>query len=260
MLDPYPYAMNAAFSNIYATKVDVNFGDSGCDDCDGSSYDISSRIESTRDRARLKGQWRTKPAWIVPQSFDGTAEFWLRIPTGGENLINNLLAWNHGGQGSVAWNSMYSSKSLLGVSPETCIRSLSARPTRLASQTQVDLSQNSSDVAHLVNSQKRFLIDAYDSRKQILSNLSYPGINGVDLASWSIPNSNGTGKTETLIFIVNQLYGGNDSGDSYRNIFSLANYTGRVKSVLYGNVTSSGDGGPIFTMPRTSIAAVILEM
>jgi hypothetical protein len=118
MVDPYPIALNGDWSKPYNTPVNVNFGDSGCDNCNGTFYDISSRIESTRNRARLQGAWRTKPAWIVPQSFnDGGQEFWWRVPTGQEGeAVTSFLSWNHGGVGHASWNSQYSSQELLGVS------------------------------------------------------------------------------------------------------------------------------------------------
>ncbi len=40
-------------------------------------YDITTRIDSTIDRARLLGQHRLKQAWVVPQAFDDFMEtFW----------------------------------------------------------------------------------------------------------------------------------------------------------------------------------------
>jgi hypothetical protein len=125
MVDPYPIAMNGRWSKPYGTYVDENFGDSGCDNCNGeltpllpqsnvtylgTFYDISTRIQSTRDRARLSGEYRTKPAWIVPQAFnDGQQEFWYRVPTGSEGeAVTPILAINHGAMGSVGWNSQVS--------------------------------------------------------------------------------------------------------------------------------------------------------
>ena len=98
--------------------MNVNFGDSGCDNCNGTFYDISTRIDSSRDRARLQGVYRTKPVWIVPQSFnDVQGEFWWRVPFGLEGeAVTSILTWNHGGVGHAAWNSQYSSLDLLGVS------------------------------------------------------------------------------------------------------------------------------------------------
>jgi hypothetical protein len=117
MVDPYPIAMNGRWSKPYNTYVDQNFGDSGCDNCNGTFYDISTRIESSRNRARLQGAWRTKPVWIVPQSFnDGQQEFWFRVPFGSEGeAVTTILSTNHGGQGHASWNSQYSSQDLLNV-------------------------------------------------------------------------------------------------------------------------------------------------
>jgi len=122
-----------------------------------------------------------------------------------------------------------------------------------------DIAQNASMIASALYSQTRFLIGAYDTRQEILTNLSYPGINGYDVSSWTIPNSNNTGKDEILVFAVNQNYGPNDAGPSWNGIFTLANCSGTVKEVLFGNVTTMKDGQPLFFMPRTSVAGVILE-
>lgn len=92
--------------------------------------------------------------------------------------------------------------------------------------------------------------------------MSYPGINGYDLAKWTIPanSSESNSKDQVLVFAVNQNYGPNDAGPSWAPVFGLANYTGTVSQVLYGNVTKDQNGCPLFTMGRTSVAAVILEM
>jgi len=40
-------------------------------------YDITTRIDTTIDRARLLGQHRLKQAWGLPQAFDDFMEtFW----------------------------------------------------------------------------------------------------------------------------------------------------------------------------------------
>lgn len=117
MVDPYPIAMNPKWSKPYNTIVNENYGDSGCDNCNGTFSDITTRIDSARNRARLAGVYREKPAWIVPQAFnDGGQEFWFRVPTGSEGqAVSPILAINHGATGSVAWNSQYSSADLLSV-------------------------------------------------------------------------------------------------------------------------------------------------
>jgi len=201
MVDPYPIAVNGRWSKPYNTLVNENYGDGGCDNCNGTFYDISTRIESGRNRARLAGGWRTKPIWIVPQSFnDGGQEFWYRVPTGTEGeAVTPILSFNHGGMGQAAWNSQYSSMDLLNVRPlfTACEQELILFP----------IPQNASSTAALLYGQTRFLIDHYDTRQEIFSNLSYPGINGYDLASWTIHNANGTGKTDVLVMAVNQNYG-----------------------------------------------------
>jgi hypothetical protein len=71
--------------------------------------------------------------------------------------------------------------------------------------------------------------------------------------------SSGSGKDEVLVMAVNQAYGPIDD-PTWQAVFALANYSGTVKQVIYGNVSAMSDGTPLFQMPRTSIAAVILEM
>lgn len=128
MVDPYPIANGASWSKPYNTLVDVNYGDGGCDNCNGSFYDVSTRVESSRDRARLRGSYRTKQTWIVAQSFhDNQGEFWWRVPFGSEGeAVSSILAWNHGAQGHAGWNSQYSTRDLLNVCPLLLL--LSHRP------------------------------------------------------------------------------------------------------------------------------------
>jgi hypothetical protein len=117
-------------------------------------------------------------------------------------------------------------------------------------------------IASILYNQSRFLVDHYDSRQQTLSNLSYPGINGYDLAAWTIPAAetpDNSTKAEVLVFAVNQNYGPNDAGPSWAPPFTLAEDMGTVKTVLYGSVSAGEDGKPVFALPRTSVAAVILE-
>lgn len=119
-------------------------------------------------------------------------------------------------------------------------------------------SQNASTTNAIVANQSRFLIDNADSRTQVFTNISNPLINSYDLASWTAPAQSGNG-TEVLIMAVNFNYGPNDAGPTWMPAFQLANYTGKVQQVLAGNVTMGDDGGPVFQLGRTSIAAVILS-
>lgn len=119
LVDPYPIALNGAWSKRYNTYVDEDYGCGGCDNCRGTFYDQTERIESSRNRARLAGVGRSKPTWMVPQAFDdGQQEFWYRVPTGDEEAVQSVLAWNHGAVGHCAWNSQYATLDLLNVSLE----------------------------------------------------------------------------------------------------------------------------------------------
>jgi hypothetical protein len=141
-------------------------------------------------------------------------------------------------------------------------------PSTPQSTVHADAPQNASSILGLINSQSHFLLDASDSRPQIFTNQSYPYENGYDLASWTIStpstaSSSGTtngNTTQTLVFAVNTNYGPNDSQPGYRAVFALAEYAGKVKEVLMGDVSEGPDGGPVFSMPRTSVTAVVLEM
>lgn len=73
------------------------------------------------------------------------------------------------------------------------------------------------------------------------------------MASWTVSNSNGT--TETLVFAVNFNY----PATGVDGIFTMPNITGTVSEVLFGDVTVQDDGTPLFSMPRTSIAGVIMK-
>ena len=110
------------------------------------------------------------------------------------------------------------------------------------------LPQNASHTSRLLHNQSRFLVDAYESRVEIFSNLTRSVEQGIDLAKWSVSESNGT---ETLVLAVNW---------SYNTLtFNLDDDYGSIKQVLEGNVTAGDNGAPLFVMPRTSIAAVILQ-
>jgi hypothetical protein len=54
---------------------------------------------------------------MVPQAFDeGQQEFWYRVPTGDEEAVQTVIAFNHGAMGHCAWNSEYSTPDILSVS------------------------------------------------------------------------------------------------------------------------------------------------
>lgn len=79
MLDPYPIAVNTAFSKKWSTPVTYDYGVPGCDGCQGSMYDISNRIDDYTNRARVNGKARAMPMWIVPQMFNVSAQSRLLV-------------------------------------------------------------------------------------------------------------------------------------------------------------------------------------
>jgi len=104
LADPYPIALNGAFSKRWSTPITYDYGVSGCDGCMGSFYDITNRIDDWKNRARLSDKARDMPLWIVPQMFsDHGDEFWWRAPEGDEGAVQVVLAWNHGVTGHCAW-------------------------------------------------------------------------------------------------------------------------------------------------------------
>lgn len=54
-------------------------------------------------RRTAEGWARTKALWTVPQGF-GASEYWSRVPTGREFVVEAALAINHGARGSVSWS------------------------------------------------------------------------------------------------------------------------------------------------------------
>ncbi|KAI1787420.1 hypothetical protein LXA43DRAFT_713557 [Ganoderma leucocontextum] len=103
MQDTYPIGINATWSVRWGTPVTPDFGDCGCDNCKGAFEDISTRMDEFTDRRFVEGWEHSKAIWTVPQGF-GAAEYWSRVPTGPEFVVENALAINHGARGSVSWS------------------------------------------------------------------------------------------------------------------------------------------------------------
>ncbi|KAM5540974.1 hypothetical protein V8D89_005285 [Ganoderma adspersum] len=103
MQDTYPIGINATWSVRWNTPVTADFGDCGCDNCKGAFEDISTRMDEFTDRRYINGWEHSKSIWTVPQGF-GAAEYWSRVPTGPEFVVENAVAINHGARGSVSWS------------------------------------------------------------------------------------------------------------------------------------------------------------
>lgn len=72
MQDTYPISNNVTFSVEWDTPCTVDFGDCGCDNCNGDFEDISNRMDEFAQRLEILGQSRTKTVWAVPQAFGGS--------------------------------------------------------------------------------------------------------------------------------------------------------------------------------------------
>ncbi|KAI1496471.1 hypothetical protein F5X99DRAFT_71665 [Biscogniauxia marginata] len=103
MEDAYPVGINATYSRRWDTPCNATYGDCGCDNCIGSLLDVPDRVDDFHDyREWIGGSVARKPVWAVPQSFSGE-EYWARDPTPGEVWVMDILAFNHGAKGRLAW-------------------------------------------------------------------------------------------------------------------------------------------------------------
>lgn len=129
MQDVYMIGNNVTWSNEWNTTCTPDYGDCGCDNCFsisagdsaavspnstyyggtvpansgiGSYFDISDRVSSFKNRLEVMGWERTKAVWTVPQAF-GSAEYWMRTPTGEEWVVQSIMGINQGALGVVPW-------------------------------------------------------------------------------------------------------------------------------------------------------------
>lgn len=108
MEDAYPVGINATYSTKWDTPVNLTYGDCGCDNCAGSFnlLNVPARVDDLRAYAAWLGGAGSaaarKPVWAVPQAFSGEA-YWSRDPTAAETWAMDLLAFNHGAKGRLAW-------------------------------------------------------------------------------------------------------------------------------------------------------------
>ncbi|TBU60013.1 hypothetical protein BD310DRAFT_947601 [Dichomitus squalens] len=103
MQDTYPVGINATWSVEWNTPCTPDYGDCGCDNCAGSFEDISTRMDEFAQRRFADGWELSKAVWTVPQGF-GASEYWSRVPTGKEFVVQSVLAINHGALGVVSWD------------------------------------------------------------------------------------------------------------------------------------------------------------
>ncbi|KAG1816719.1 uncharacterized protein BJ212DRAFT_1446825 [Suillus subaureus] len=129
MQDAYMIGNNVTWSNEWNTTCTPDYGDCGCDNClsipagdstavspnstyygstvpansgIGSYFDISDRVSSFKNRLEVMGWERTKAVWTVPQAF-GSAQYWMRTPTGEEWVVQSIMGINQGALGVIPW-------------------------------------------------------------------------------------------------------------------------------------------------------------
>ncbi|KAF2721488.1 hypothetical protein K431DRAFT_268619 [Polychaeton citri CBS 116435] len=101
MEDAYPVGIDPTYSRPWKTVCNETHGDCGCDNCVGSLFDISDRLDTYHDYQTWLGRAQ-KPLWAVPQAFSGEG-YWARNPTQEEAWAMSILAFNHKAKGVMSW-------------------------------------------------------------------------------------------------------------------------------------------------------------
>jgi len=100
MEDAYPIGINSTFSK-WGTACNATLGDCGCDNCQGTVQDVSSRLDDLAQYEAWLGRWPL-PKFHNPQVFHGE-DYWFRDPTAAEARAMNALAFNRGATGIFGW-------------------------------------------------------------------------------------------------------------------------------------------------------------
>lgn len=131
MEDAYPVGVNTTYSTKWDTPVNATYGDCGCDNC-VQAWDllnVAARVDDLRQYAAwLFGDGAAaarKPVWAVPQAFSGE-QYWSRDPTAEEAWAMDLLAFNHGAKGRLAW--IYPPSDVLAASAARLARVVTVAP------------------------------------------------------------------------------------------------------------------------------------
>lgn len=125
MEDAYPVGINATYS-YRGTPCNDTYGDCGCDNCNGLLTDVPARVDDLyKYGSWIGGAAARKPVWEVPQAFDGEG-YWSRDPTIQEAWVMDMMAFNHGAKGRLAW--IYPSTDELNAAAAKLARAVSAPP------------------------------------------------------------------------------------------------------------------------------------
>ncbi|KAG1816674.1 uncharacterized protein BJ212DRAFT_1480546 [Suillus subaureus] len=93
--DAYPIGINATYSPVWHTVCTPDFGHCGCDNCNGTLYDVRARVQTYKDRLNILGFDRTKSVWTTPQAF-GSGAYWNTTPTGQQWTAMGFTSFSHG--------------------------------------------------------------------------------------------------------------------------------------------------------------------
>lgn len=101
MEDAYPVGIDPTFSRKFNTTCNETYGDCGCDNCKGSLFDVSDRLDTFVEYQEWLGE-EQKPLWSVLQAFSGES-YWARDPTPEETWIMMILSFNHKAKAIMSW-------------------------------------------------------------------------------------------------------------------------------------------------------------
>jgi len=168
--DTYPVGINTTFSIPFDTYCNLTHGDCGCDNCEGSLFDVPNRLDDLAQYQKDIGEWR-KPLWSVLQAFDGEG-YWQRLPIAQETWTMALLSFNHGAKGITSW--IYPSTDELNAAHGALARVVTVAPvaTFLAGTQPIPISVSGLDVSYWVVGRQLMVIVASDSGSTTLSSTS----------------------------------------------------------------------------------------
>lgn len=211
MEDAYPVGVNTTFSTKWNTPVNLTYGDCGCDNCVQSLdlLNVPARVDDLKKYAAWIGGSAVtrKPIWAVPQAFSGE-QYWSRDPTAEETWAMDLLAFNHGAKGRLAW--IYPPSDVLGNATSELAKVVTVSP----------------------------VMDFLTGANPVLVTDGTAGNGGLDVAYWSKDGCKGV-----MVGVVNPV---NTSITSPVQV-SLPNglNVSEVASMPWGNVSWTFDGSTL---------------
>jgi len=97
----YQYTTQLTPAAKWGTACNITHGDCGCDNCEGTVFDVPSRLDDLARYESWLGRW-PKSKVFSPQAFHGQ-DYWIRDPSPEEEYVMAVLALNHGAQSIISW-------------------------------------------------------------------------------------------------------------------------------------------------------------